>query len=362
MARQFNGQLLSLARQVRKTSQAELVEALAGAITQGTLSKIEHGHIQPQEEMVEKIGAALRLRPSFFYDSVYVRQPLASYHRKRQKLAVRDEESVHALAEVFRINLRKCLASVEPEILLPPVPAIDPEEYDGDVDEIANALRQRWSVPRGPIADLTTLVEDAGVLIVSFDFGSPLIDGFCQHGGDGLPPFVFMNSQQPKDRYRFSLAHELGHLVMHRTPNPHQEIEANRFASEFLMPTRDIRHDFDNLSITKFMDLKLYWGTSMQALMYKAWQIGELSDRMYKYYVIEMSKRGFRKNEPVDVPHLREEPSTLKSIIQAHTHELGFSLEDLSELFGLPEEELVSLYPVTRPRPRLRLIRNERGA
>jgi len=362
MASQFNGQLLSLARQVRKTSQAELVEALAGAVTQGTLSKIEHGHIQPQPELVEKIGAALRLRASFFYDSVYVRQPLASYHRKRQKLAVRDEESVHALAEVFRINLRKCLDSVELENALPPVPAIDPDEYSGDVDEIANVLRQRWSVPRGPIADLTRLVEDAGVLVVAFDFGSPLIDGFCQHGGDGLPPFVFMNSQQPKDRFRFSLAHELGHLVMHRTPNPHQEIEANRFASEFLMPTKEIRHDFDDLSLTKFMDLKMYWGTSMQALIYKAWQIGELSDRMYKYYVIEMSKRGFRKNEPVEATHLKEEPTTLKAIMSVHTDTLGFSIEDLGELFGLREAELLSLYPVAKPRPKLRLIRNERNA
>jgi Zn-dependent peptidase ImmA (M78 family)/transcriptional regulator with XRE-family HTH domain len=358
MNRHFNGQLLSLARQVRKVSQAELVEALQGAVTQGTLSKIEHGHIQPQEELVAKLAAALRLRPSFFYDSVYVRQPLASYHRKRQKLAVRDEESVHALAEVFRINLRKCLESVEIDASLPSVPAIDPDEYGGDVEEIANTLRQRWTIPRGPVADLTQIVENAGVLIVSFDFGSPLIDGFCQHGVDGLPPFVFMNSNQPKDRYRFSLAHELGHLVMHRTPNPHQEIEANRFASEFLMPTRDIRNDLEGLSLSKFMDLKCYWGTSMQALIYKAWQIGRLSDRMFKYYNIEMSKRGWRKNEPVEAFHLKEEPSTIRGIIDTHVDDLGFSVDDLSELFGLVEQDVRALYPVTRPKPRLRLVRS----
>jgi Zn-dependent peptidase ImmA (M78 family)/DNA-binding XRE family transcriptional regulator len=362
MNRQFNGQLLLLARQVRKFSQAELVAALGGAVTQGTLSKIEHGHIQPNADLVDKIAAALNLRPNFFYDSVYVRQPLASYHRKRQKLSVRDEESVHAIAEVFRINMRKCLDAIEIDTTLPPVPAIDPDEYGGDVEEIANMLRQRWSVPRGPIADLTTLVEDAGVLIVSFDFGSQLIDGFCQHGVDGLPPFIFINNQQPKDRYRFSLAHELGHLTMHRTPNPKQEIEANRFASEFLMPTRDIRHDLDDLSVMKFMDLKRYWGTSMQALIYKAWQTGKMSDRMFKHYNIEMSKRGWKKIEPVEADHLREEPTTLRGIISAHLDDLGYSLEELSEIFGLVEEDVLSLYPVERPRPRLRLVRNERTA
>ncbi|MER9890032.1 XRE family transcriptional regulator [Mesorhizobium sp. M0114] len=359
MNKRFNGQLLSLARQVRKVSQSELVGSLGGAVTQGTLSKIEHGHIQPQDDLVDLIAAALRMRPSFFFDGVYVRQPPMSYHRKRQKLSVRDEESVHALAEVFRINLRKCLDAVEIETTLPPVPAIDPDEHSGDVDEIASVLRQRWSLPRGPVTDLTKIVEDAGVMVIAFDFGSSLIDGFCQFSCDGLPHFVFLNSQQPKDRFRFSLAHELGHLVMHRTPNPQQEVEANMFASEFLIPTRDIRYDLDDLSLTKFMDLKMYWGVSMQALIYKAWQIGKLSDRMFKYYNIEMSKRGFRKKEPVEAAHLREEPSTLRWIIAAHVEELGYSVDDLGEMFGLKIEDVVSLYPVPDRRPRLRLIRNE---
>ncbi|MBT3069568.1 XRE family transcriptional regulator [Rhodomicrobium sp. Az07] len=362
MNKRFNGQLLALARQVRKVSQAELVAALNGAITQSTLSKIEHGRIQPQDDLVEQIASALRLRSAFFFDGVYVRQAPVSYHRKRQKLSVRDEESVHALAEVFRINLRKCLEAVEIQTTLPPIPAIDPDEYGGDVDEIATVLRQRWSVPRGPIADLTKIVEDAGVVIIVFDFGSPLIDGFCQFGCDGLPPFVFLNSQQPKDRFRFSLAHEVGHLVMHRTPNPQQEFEANRFASEFLMPTREIRCDFEDLSLTKFMDLKMYWGVSMQALIYKAWQVGKLSDRMYKYYNIEMSKRGFRKVEPIEAKHLREEPTTLRWIISAHIDELGFSVDDLGELFGLNNEDVTSLYPVPNQRPRLRIVRSEHSA
>lgn len=357
MNKQFNGQLLTLARQVRRTSQVELVKSLGGSITQGTLSKIEHGHVQPQAELVEQLASILRMKASFFYDPIYVRQPMVSYHRKRQKLAARDEDAIHALAEVFRINLRKCLDAIDLEPTLPSVPAIDTDEYDGDVEGIATAIRQRWLLPRGPVADVSTLMESAGVLVVSFDFGSPLIDGFCQHGCDGLPPFVFINNQQPKDRFRFSLAHELGHLVMHRTPNPKQEIEANRFASEFLVPTKDVRHDLDELSLERFMDLKRYWGVSMQALIYKAWQIGKMSDRMYKYYNIEMSKRGYRKTEPIEASFLKEEPSMIREIMSAHVSELGYSIEDISELFGLLEEDVVALYPIARPRPRLRLVR-----
>lgn len=356
MDKVFNGSLLTLARQVRRKGQADLVSLLAGSITQGTLSKLEHGRIQPQPELVEKLAGALKVRPSFFYRSAYVREPMVSYHRKRAKLAVKDQDAVHGLAEIFRLNLKSLLESVEMDPTLPALPSVDPDQYGRDVEEIARMLRQRWQIPKGPISDLTKLAESAGIIIVAFDFGSELIDGFCQHSCDGLPPLVFINSNQPKDRYRFSLAHEIGHLICHQTPHPEQEIEANRFASELLMPTREIKNDFDTHSLTKFMDLKLYWGTSMQAIMYKAWQIGSLSDRMYKYYIIEMSKRGFRKREPVEASHLVERPAVLRSIIKAHLTDLDYSVEDIAEMFGLLVEDVETIYPLPQQKPALRLV------
>ena len=224
------------------------------------------------------------------------------------------------------------------------------------VKAVRAGLRQRWQLPKGPIEDLTKLAERAGIIIFAFDFGTELMDGFCQHACDGLPAVIYINTNQPKDRYRFSLAHEIGHLICHQTPHPEQEVEANRFAAEFLMPTRDIKNDFEPHSLTRFMDLKLYWGTSMQALIYKAWQIGSLSDRMYKYYVIEMSKRGFRKREPVEATHLVEVPITLRSIIRSHLNDLDYTVDELAEMFGLVTEDLETLYPVPSSKPRLRLV------
>jgi len=100
----------------------------------------------------------------------------------------------------------------------------------------------------------------------------------------------------------------------------------------------------------------LYWGTSMQSLVYKAWQTGALNDRMYKYYMIEMSKRGWRKREPVEASHLVEMPSTLRSIIRAHIADLDFSVNDLADMFGLVVEDVEMLYPVPSSKPRLRLV------
>jgi Zn-dependent peptidase ImmA (M78 family) len=285
---------------------------------------------------------------------------MVSYHRKKQKLAARDLDALYGIAEVYRLNIRRCLESVEVETTLPSLPAIDPDQYERQVEEIAAAVRQRWQIPRGPIKDLTKLVEDSGIIIVPFNFGTPLIDGFCQFSCDGLPPLIFINNQQPKDRYRFSLAHEMGHLVMHHTPHPEQEIEANRFASELLMPSKEIMHDFYELSIKKFMELKMYWGASMQALIHKAWQVGKLDDRMFKYYNVEMSRRGFRKREPVEASHLVEVPTTIKYIMDAHIRDLGYTIEEISEIFGMEEDELREMFPVEPPKPRLKLIVNQR--
>ena len=358
MDKPFNGRLLMLARQFRRKSQAELSQELVGSVTQGTLSKIEHGRLQPQPELVGKLADALRVRPSFFYQDGYVREPLVSYHRKRSKMGARDLDALHGLAELFRLNLRALLQSAEIEATLPPPAAVDPDQYGRDAEEMARMLRQRWKLPRGPVADLTRLAEAAGIIVVAFDFGNDLVDGFCQTGHNGLPPIVFINSRQPKDRFRFSLAHEIGHLVMHQTPHPEQEVEANRFASEFLMPSRDIRPDFFDLSLTRFMDLKLYWGTSMQALIYRAWQVGALSDQLFKHFNIEMSRRGFRKNEPVQATHLQENPTTLKGVVNAHLSDLGMTLDELADLFGLLPEEVRDLYQLAREKPKLRLVKS----
>jgi Zn-dependent peptidase ImmA (M78 family) len=357
MNKAFNGELLTLARQTRKVSQPELVALLNGVVSQGQLSKIEHGRIQPNERLAERIAGVLKYRPSFFYSSVYQRMEPISFHRKRTKLNAKDREAIHGQSEIYRINLKKLLPAVELETQLPHVPAIDPDQFNGDIPKIALTLRQRWGTPRGPIKDLTKLVEDSGVIVVPFDFGTPLIDGFCQHAGDDLPSVVFINSRQPKDRYRFSLAHELGHLVMHQTPNPEQETEANIFASEFLMPTSEIRPQFYNLSINRFMELKLYWGASMQALIYKAWQTGTISDRMFKYYNIEMSKRGFRKKEPIEWNGSQEIPSTLRQLIRAYIEELGYTTNELSDLLGLMEDEVTMLYELpNNRRPHLKVV------
>ena len=209
-------------------------------------------------------------------------------------------------------------------------------------------------LPRGPVEDVAEIIEDAGIIIIPFDFGTELIDAFCQPALDRLPALIFLNSRfTSKDRIRFSLAHELGHLVMHRIPKPEMEDEANQFAAMFLMPETDIRHSLYGMSMEKLMILKLYWKTSMQAILRRARDLNRITDRGYRYYQIEMSKRGWRSAEPVDVDGDIKSPRLLKALFSSHIEELSYSTDELSQMFGLLPKDISEIYPTDRPKLRL---------
>lgn len=356
MLSSFNADMLIVARQARGFSQSAL--ARAAGVSQSKISKIENGILPPSEDLMLKLSGALRFRPQFFYRQSRLRPSPANYHRKREKLSAGDWEAILARSEVFRFTIEEMLSSIEMVTSRPAPPAIDIDQYDGRIEDVAAAVRQQWLLPRGPVADVAKVLEDAGVLIVPFDFGTELIDAFCQHAADGLPPLIFLNTRfKAKDRIRFSLAHELGHLVMHRLPNPNMEHQANNFASSFLMPANDILPSLYGMSMEKLMTLKLHWKTSMQAIIRRSRDLGRLSERGYKYYSIEMSSRGWRAKEPVEITGDIEAPVTLRQLFRAHIDSLSYSLEELSTLFGLTPDDTAEMYPFDRvERPKLRLV------
>lgn len=357
MFRSFNPDMLALARDARGFTQLDLVSAAEGALSQAKLSKIENGLVSPSNDDIDLIARALNFRSEFFFHPHVRRSEPATYHRKRKKLAGKDWAQIYAKAEIYRISASLLLKSVELASRSRPLPAIDPDEFDGRIEEIAVAVRSALALPRGPVEDVVSTLENAGIVVVGFDFGTELCDGFAQHGSDGMPPVIFINMRQPKCRLRYSLAHELGHIVMHRIPNPNMEKEANRFAAEFLMPTGDISKDFYNLSMDRFMALKLHWKTSMQALIYKANTIGKMSDSAFRYYMAGMSKRGWRTKEPVDVVNVREQPRIMRQLVRAHLQDLDYSSDDLSALTGLTRADLNSLFDLEHT-PKLRLVLN----
>ena len=141
----------------------------------------------------------------------------------------------------------------------------------------------------------------------------------------------FINSAIPGDRYRLTLAHELGHAIMHRFPEGDIEGQANAFAREFMMPAAEIRSELASLTIQRLAQLKQRWKVAMAALAYQAHALGCISDTKYSSVFAVFNRLGYRKAEPIEIPV--EKPTLVPQLIDLHRTAFGYTDVELSQVF-----------------------------
>lgn len=146
-----------------------------------------------------------------------------------------------------------------------------------------------------------------------WDVASARVDAIASWPEDARP-IVLLGAHAPGDRLRFTVAHELGHAVMHAMPCADCEKQADAFASEFLMPRKEIRDSLRGVDLPRLAELKAVWGTSMAALARRARDVGAISDSHYRTLNIELSSSGFRKNEPIAIS--QEKPTALATAVR----------------------------------------------
>ena len=176
--------------------------------------------------------------------------------------------------------------------------------------------------------------------MVARPLGSTRIDAIVSWP-EGRRPLVLLGDHAPADRQRFTLAHELAHAVMHQVPTEDQESEADRFASELLMPASAVRAQMDGLTVPKLAKLKSEWGVSMAALLRRGRDLGGIGDARYRALNIELSRAGYRKNEPVRV--LPEVPTLLPRVIQERLS-AGESVAEIARSAQMTEDEFIEMY------------------
>ncbi len=347
--------MIELRRRMLGVSQKVLAERVN--MSQGTLSKIEQGLKTVTQEQAEKFSEALSCPISFFTMSERLYGgPISAVPMYRKKASVGIKVLDRLIAEInVRIaHVRKLLQFIEfqPEFDLP---SYDPDDYDGDATEIAKNTRKSWYMPSGPVKNIVEVLERAGCLVIDCDMDDTGLSG-VSYNLPGLPPMIFINKNQPLDRYRFTLAHELGHLIMHKAPNPNMEAEADTFAAEFLMPGRDISPYLRDMSIEKAASLKPFWRTSMASIIFRAKTLGFLNQGQNEYIWRQMSSRGYRINEPVQLARDGENPTLLAEIFEHVKQELEYDNDEISQVFSLNFDEIQKLYLINKSNT-LRLVK-----
>lgn len=339
----INTKMIVLAREARGITQMELAGLLG--IVKGTMSKIEAGEMAFNQEHLMQLTKLLKFDLKFFYQEGEILPPNLTY-RKRDVVAQKLIIPIEAWINIYRLHIQKLLAMVAYEYK--PIPVLSIEEY-GTPEAIARKLRTLWKMEKGFVPDMVELLEKQKIIVKSFNFGTERVDGRSILT-DKKVPVVFLNKTLLGDRQRFTLAYELGHLVMHLFTSPAFERdvshEANVFAAEFLMPEKEIREDLKNgkLTMTKLMELKKKWKVSMQAILYRASDLKMVTDNQKRYLLEQFNGMKIRRREPPELDIPKEHPELLRNLITKYRAGQKMNVKELASSFHLSEDEFVERY------------------
>lgn len=324
----FNPAMLLTARQARGMFQKDVAQAIG--VSQSLVGKWEAKLASPSAEQVRGLAAALGVQPDFFFlHRPHHRASMAQYyHRALAKAGQYDVQATHA---------RCCIAALQVERLLQaagPCPDRLPTVKTSELapDEVAAQVREAMGLGTGPVDNLVNLIEQHGGIIIDRGMEIDEMDALCWWV-PGLPKLFFVNGSKSADRMRFSLAHELGHTVMHYGEDVEHktaEDQANRFASAFLMPEGGFRRDVRrHVSLADLAGLKRKWRVSMQAIVRRMKDLGLITEKRYQSLYIQMSRQGWRRAEPVSIAN--ETPRRFRHLIKWHL-DAGFSREQMAML------------------------------
>jgi len=337
----LNSEILKLAREARFITQKELSDLLH--IEQGTLSKIEKDILPADDKLVERISKILDFPLDFFYQEKKV-LPIEGHYRRKISLPSKKMKQYTAQMTFSEWHFLKFLDEVElPENKLPTWNILE----EGSPTMCARYLREFWKISKGRIDNLSKLIEDNGVVIFQLYFDELI--GFSTYFNGNIP-VIFVNKNLPPDRYRLTIAHELGHLIMHFGNKIREERdlenEAYQFAIEFLVPENQIKTYLNKITIEKLADLKSYWHVSMQSLLMYANSLGMVSSNQYRYLWMQMGSLGYRKTEPVIIPN--EKPGLISEIVNIYLNDLNYSKEELANMLKINQTDLEKIYFETR--------------
>lgn len=293
-------QRIRQARVAAEMSQRELAKRVG--VSAMAISKYERGMDTPRASVLLRLARALGVETEFFFRETHV-QVCAPAYRKRANLTERAQAAVEALVVDY---LDKYLYV---EGLFPGgrtvefrTPQVRPLRTIEDVEEVAESLRDEWGLGRNPIENLTATLEDNGVKVFLLDRKEGF-DGFSCWA-NGSIPVVVCPSGIPGDRQRFTLAHELGHLVLGSFGGNLIEKAAYRFAGGLLAPRAAVFHELGTkrsfLTFEELHILKQKYGLSMQAWTRRARDLGVISESTYRSMCKQFSMLKWRKEEPGD--------------------------------------------------------------
>lgn len=342
MTQAVNPNMILLAREARGLTQTELADRLH--LHKANVSRLENGDTLVNEETLVGLAGATNFPPQFFLQQGGI-MPVNLSYRKREQVPAKLIHPIEAQINIIRRHVQFITRAMQKN--LPGLPVYEVGEKHSPA-QIASLLRSKWNMKIPVIDNLSKLVEQQGIIICSFNFGTERVDSRTMLTDDKYP-IIFLNSSLPGDRQRFSLAFELGHLIMHTfTSVPHERNinhEANLFAAELLMPAKEMLKDFkQDITLPLLGELKQKWKVSMIALLYRADDLGLLTPNQKRYLLQQFNRQKIRRREPPELDIPKEYPELMRRLLADFMKRTKLDVQQLCTLLAIEASDYREYY------------------
>lgn len=305
------GERIRQARELRGLTQTELAKRLK--VNQSAIAHVESG-MYGADELISAIAFQTGFPPSFFEDPYLEDFPLGSLQfRAHASMTRRDRLQAYRYAQtLFGLFRRMSHRVSRPELRLPRLDATDPLSA-------ARLTRSAFGLsPETPIGHLTNAAEHAGVVILGLPVRLEGREAFSMWAQN--LPVIAISAERPGDRLRLTIAHELGHLVLHhqmKGTGAQSEKEADAYGAELLMPQMAMYNELiPPITLTTLAKLKVRWRVSMQALARRARDLRIVTERQYYYLFEQIGRAGYRSSEPENLAIPAEKPRGLRQMLE----------------------------------------------
>ncbi len=345
----FHGSCLRLARLYADKTLTDVANTVG--VSRQYVHQLETDQTSPSAEMLEAFAVVLGVQKAFFSD--FKRSQFGEHQFHFRKLRSTKASTKHrtiAMAEIYR----RLVAFLDAQLELPVVniPQIMVSTAS-DIEKAAEQARTYWGLGVGPIANMTRVVENAGVPVTFFRGISKEVDALSV--STKRPIIVRNDYKESPGRLRFDIAHELGHLIMHEgriTGDRLTEAEANRFASAFLLPRRTFLSAcpvMPRISWSLMKELKAYFKASKACILYRARQLERISEQQYKNAMIRLKKHEGRQERDDHLIGEPEKPELVNNALKAMWEHYGMGLGAIEDELKLRHGNLMGVLGHFKP-------------
>ncbi|MCP4971750.1 MAG: ImmA/IrrE family metallo-endopeptidase [Arcobacter sp.] len=287
------------ARKLKGLSQQDIADELE--ISKQMVSKYEKGTSIPTSSKLLKLARLFNLKVDYFFSSFKIDIGEVNF-RKKSKFSIKKQNS---LKEQIKINLENYLwieDTLSIDYSFNNIIKNNKIKTIKDVEKAVLKLRTEWNIGTDPIHNIIQLLEDKEIKVIELYDTDDKFDGLATFV-NGKYPVIVVNGNFPVERKRFTLLHELGHLLL-TLPDCkiiEEEYFCNKFTSEFLLPKNIVANEFggnrNHITLPELISTQKKYGISIPAIIFRLVDANIITKERQKIFYKRMNFNPSLKKE-----------------------------------------------------------------